>query len=291
MRCSDVATNICEQTEGERVLCDAQVHIWGADTPARPWPKVHGEPHREVPYGAQEIIEEMDRAGVERAVIVPPSWEGDRNDLAVNAVTDYPGRFCIMGRVNLGPAAPRDLSHWLDTPGMRGVRLTFHRPEMRRWLTDGSASWLWEEAERLGLPVMLLAPGQSAELVPIARRYRDLTLIIDHCNLSVEAVASDIGPAIDSLMPLVDCANVIMKISALPCYTEEVFPFQGLQGDIRRVIDAFGKDRCVWGSDISRLPCDYRDWATLFLEEFGLLSHEEAEAVGGATLCRALNWS
>lgn len=273
------------------MLCDAQVHIWGADTQARRWPKVHGEPHREIPFGAREIINEMDRAGVERAVIVPPSWEGDRNDLAVAAVTDYPGRFYIMGRVNLHSAKPRDLSHWRDTAGMLGVRLTFHRPEMRAWLTDGSAEWLWQETERLGLPVMLLAPGQSAELAPIARRYPDLTLIVDHCNLSTEAVASDIGPVIESLMPLVDYENVIIKISALPCYTDEAFPFKGLQGHIRRVIDAFGKDRCVWGSDISRLTCDYRDWATLFHGEFGLLSADEAAAVGGTTLCRALHWS
>jgi len=273
------------------VLCDAQVHIWGADAPTRPWPKVHGEPHRATPYGAKEIIGEMDRAGVERAVIIPPSWEGDRNDLAVEAVTDYAGRFCIMGRVDLRSSTPGDLSHWRDTPGMLGVRLTFHRPEMRAWLTDNSADWLWREAERLGLPVMLLAPGQSEALVPIARRYRDLTMIVDHCNLSTEATASDIGPVIESLMPLVEYENVIMKISALPCYSDEPFPFPGLHGHIRRVIDAFGHDRCVWGSDISRLTCDYRDWVTLFQAEFGLLSHQESESVGGATLRRALNWS
>ena len=273
------------------MLCDAQVHIWGADTASRPWPKVRGTPHRAEPFGAREVIEEMDRAGVERAVIVPPSWEGDRNDLAVAAVTDYPGRFCIMGRVNLADSGPRDLSHWRDTPGMRGVRMTFHRPEMRAWLTDGSAEWLWRETERVGLPVMLLAPGQSHELLPIARRYPDLTLIIDHCNLSTEDGADDVGPVIDSLMPLVDCENVIIKISALPCYTDETFPFAALQRHIRRVVDAFGRDRCVWGSDISRLTCDYRDWATLFRAEFGLLDAAEAAAVGGATLCRALRWS
>ncbi len=274
-----------------QVLCDAQVHIWGADSPSRPWPKVHGEPHRAVPYSAKEIIAEMDRADVERAVIIPPSWEGDRNDLAVAAVADYPGRFGIMGRVDLQSGEVRDLAHWRDTPGMLGVRLTFHRPEMRAWLTDERTEWLWRGAEQLGLPVMLLAPGQSDALVPIARRHRDLTLIIDHLNLSTEAVASDIGPVIESLMPLVEFENVIMKISALPCYTDEPFPFPELQGHIRRIVDAFGHERCVWGSDISRLTCDYREWVTLFRAEFGLLNHEEARAVGGATLGRVLNWS
>ncbi len=272
------------------MLCDAQVHIWGADSPARPWPKIHGEPHRAAPYGAKEIIGEMDRAGVERAVISPPSWEGDRNDLAVEAVTDYPGRFCIMGRVDLRSGAPIDLSHWRDTPGMRGVRLTFHRPEMRAWLTDPDTERLWREAERCDLPVMLLAPGQSDALVPIASRHPNLNLVIDHCNLPTDAVASDIGPVIESLMPLVDYENVFIKISALACYTDEPFPFPGLHRHIRRVIDAFGPDRCCWGSDISRLTCDYREWVTLFRADFGLLSHKEAELVGGATLRRVLDW-
>ncbi len=272
------------------MLCDAQVHIWGADTKERPWPSVHGTPHREEPYGAAEIITEMDRAGVERAVIVPPSWEGDRNDLAVDAVLTYPGRFAIMGRVDLFKEKTTNLDTWLKTPGMLGVRLTFHRPEMWPWLTDGSAEWLWRGAERVGLPVMMLAPGQSAAIASIAKRYPELQIVVDHLNLSTDPHAEDVGPTIDSLAPMVDCPNVAFKISALPCYTDESFPFPVLQGHIRRVIDTFGPERCMWGSDISRLTCDYIDWVSIFKPETGVLSAAEAELVGGATLRRVLNW-
>jgi predicted TIM-barrel fold metal-dependent hydrolase len=272
------------------MLCDAQIHLWGANRPDRPWPAVHGEPHRALPYSAAEVLAEMDLAGVDRAVIVPPSWEGDRNDLALAAVADHPDRFAVMGRIDLNDPSVHDLSRWRETPGMLGLRLTFHRPEMRPWLTDGSADWLWREAEGRGLPVMLLAPGQSSAIGQIARRHPELRLIVDHLNLPAVVGARDIGPTIESLLALVDRENVIVKISALPCYTDEPAPFSGLQRHIRRVVDAFGADRCVWGSDLSRLPCAYREWVALFEPGAGLLDAAEAAAVGGATLCRVLDW-
>lgn len=78
------------------LICDSQVHVWGANTPERPWPaRAHAQ--REIPLGHEELLREMDAAGVERLVIVPPSWEGDRNDLAFAAVKANPNRFAIMG--------------------------------------------------------------------------------------------------------------------------------------------------------------------------------------------------
>ena len=71
-----------------REVVDSQIHIWGANTPERPWP-THAwdgkpaHPQREEPLGAEETLARMDEAGVARAVLVPPSWEGDRNDLAL----------------------------------------------------------------------------------------------------------------------------------------------------------------------------------------------------------------
>jgi L-fuconolactonase len=89
-------------------ITDAQVHILGVDTPDRPWPKVsHSYAHREIPLSTVELVAQMDAAGVDRAVTAPPSWDGDRNDLAQEAVRLHPGRFAIMGT---------GLSEWLGWP-------------------------------------------------------------------------------------------------------------------------------------------------------------------------------
>lgn len=267
---------------------DAQVHIWGADTPARPWPAVHGEPHRDPPFSAEEIVAAMDRANVDAAVIVPPSWEGDRNDLALAAVRAHPDRFGVMGRLDV--STPPDLSRWRDAPGMLGVRLTFHRPEMRSWLTDGTCDRLFADAEEAAVPVMVFAPGQTPALVEVARRHPGLVLIVDHLNLATDATAADIAPCIDALRPLVAFENAAVKISALPCHTQERFPFPDLARAIRRVVDDFGPDRCAFGSDISRLPCPYGEWVAMFDAATGVLDAAESEAVGGETIRRLLRF-
>ena len=67
------------------LIVDGQVHIWAASTPQRPWPARHA-PHWPVPLGADDLIKEMAVAGVNRAVLVPPSWEGERNDLVIEEI-------------------------------------------------------------------------------------------------------------------------------------------------------------------------------------------------------------
>src|SRR2546426_3686647 len=86
------------------LIVDAQVHIWGADTPNRPWPP--GRAHQaQKPYPVTKdlVLEGMKGAGVERVVLVPPSWEGDRNDLALEAARLHPDRFAVMGRLEDDP--------------------------------------------------------------------------------------------------------------------------------------------------------------------------------------------
>ena len=109
-------------------IVDAQVHVWGADTPERPWPRGgNPKPHREIPWTAAELVAGMDAAGIGAAVIVPPGWEGERNDLALAAVAQYPGRFAVMGRFDPLLHDPFDaFQRWRDQPGMLGVRFTFH---------------------------------------------------------------------------------------------------------------------------------------------------------------------
>lgn len=91
------------------LIVDAQVHIWGPETPERPWPKGRAAPHRAQPFSRDDLLQEMDAAGVARVVIVPPSWEGDRNDLALAAARLHPRPLCGDGTA-AGRAAP---ARWL----------------------------------------------------------------------------------------------------------------------------------------------------------------------------------
>jgi predicted TIM-barrel fold metal-dependent hydrolase len=272
-------------------IIDAQVHIWGADTPERPWPPYGASyVHRAEPLGKDELLREMDAAGVDRAVIVPPSWEGDRNDLALEAARLHPNRFAVMGRLAIERPESRDaVATWRDQPGMLGVRLTFHREPHRTWLFDGTAEWFWEAAESAGIPVMVFVPGAIPKIGEVAARHPALRLVIDHLALSTEKDA-ELGPAIEPVLGLARYPNVAVKASALPCYVTETYPFLSLHAHIRRVVEAFGPQRVFWGTDLSRLPCPYRQAVTLFTEELGFLSDTDKEWIMGRGIAEWLHW-
>lgn len=270
-------------------LTDAQVHIWGANTPERPWPsgdQVH--PQREIPLGKDELLQAMDEAGVNRAVLVPPSWEGIYNDLVLEAAAAHPARFAAMGRVDL--QQPRSLRDWLAQPGMLGVRTIFYLPAQRPWLSDGTAEWLWKEAEEHAIPMMSFSPGQTASYGDIARRHPAMRLVIDHCNLGLDVKDDAIGPELEPLLALADQANIAVKISSLPSFVTESYPFRSLHGHIKSIIDAFGVQRCMWGSDLTRLTCPYRQWLQVILEELDFLDDHDRAMLLGGTLENWLNW-
>jgi L-fuconolactonase len=142
---------------------------------------------------------------------------------------------------------------------------------------------------------MLSAPGRTPELRQLARQFPELRLILDHMNVKVGG--SD--PAmlyerfVDSLPPLYELAeepNVAVKISVLPRYANDSFPFISLHPHILNVIRTFGAGRCMWGSDVTQLPCSYSDWLKAMLMAIGHLPRTDQVAVMGGTLSRWLNW-
>src|SRR3989442_15537492 len=175
------------------LIVDAQVHIWGADTRDRPWPP--GRAHQaQKPYPVTRdlVLAGMKEAGVDRAVLVPPSWEGDRNDLALEAARLYPDRFAVMGRLALETPESRALvAGWKKQPGMLGLRFTFHTELQKPWLTDGTAEWLWPAAERAGIPVMIFPPGSIPAVDRIAERHPGLKLVIDHLRSEERRVGKE----------------------------------------------------------------------------------------------------
>jgi predicted TIM-barrel fold metal-dependent hydrolase len=268
------------------VITDSQVHIWGANTADRPWPKGgEARAQRPVPLEMSELLAEMDAAGVDRAVIVPPSWEGDRNDIALEATRRYPDRLAVMGRVDLSQPDFYDIGRWRDQVGMLGVRLTFHTGALLR-----DAEWLFRAASAESVPVMIFGPGLTSAFGDVARRFPELRLIIDHLNFATTESLPALGHVIEPLLALAELENVAVKLSALPCLLRPEDRLVDLAPSVRAVVDAFGAERSMWGSDLSRLPIDYAEWVQAGLAGFGCLSEEETRLVMGETLAYWLNW-
>lgn len=274
------------------IITDAQVHVWRPETADRPWP----DGTRDYAHGdampAETMVRLMDATGVHRAVLVPPSWEGDRNDYCAAAARAHPERFTVAGRIPLDrPKDAGELRRWCAAGALRGIRLTFSRGASREWLRDGTAEWLWPAAQAAGVPVFLFAPGLLDEVARIARRYPRLRIAVDHLALGTELRDQEIDPVLDALLPLAAFENVAVKATSLPSYVSEEFPFPSLHARISRVIDAFGVRRVFWGSDVTRLPVAYRECVELFTCALPFLSGEDRSWVMGRALSEWIGWS
>lgn len=277
-----------------RTIVDAQAHLWKAESPDWKW--VPGRrPQLPEPFTIEKLLPMMDEAGVDRVVIVPPSWPGDRNDYAIEAVTRYPNRFAIMGRLPLEKpqeSAAR-LPAWKQQPGMKGVRLTFQN-DMMKLLTEGHTDWFWPLAEKYQLPVMFFAPNNVPKFVPIAERYPGLSLIIDHMSLNQEiAKEGKIRAAIDEVVKLARFPNVSVKISSAPNFSHEPYPWRDMTEHLKRCFDAFGPRRCYWGTDLtnSLAKATYRQRIEHFTKDLDFLSEEDKNWVMGKAILARLNWS
>jgi predicted TIM-barrel fold metal-dependent hydrolase len=277
---------------GNRIIVDSQIHLWKAESPDWPW--VPGrKPQLPEPFSIERLVPMMDEAGVDRCVVVPPSWPGDRNDYGLEAARRYPDRFAVMGRIKLeDPNSARLLPTWLEQKGMVGVRVTFMR-EQSELLTSGAADWLWPAAEKAGLSVMFLAPGNMPRFAPIAERHPGLTLIIDHMSLMLDiAKAGKLKEAIDAVVALAKYPNVSCKLSSAPTYSFEPYPFRDMTEHLKRCFDAYGPQRCYWGTDLTNAidKCTYRQRVTHFTEELPFLSESDKDWVMGKAILQRLNW-
>ena len=272
-------------------IVDSQVHLWQAESPDRPWPPGRAQDaQKPYPISKETMLFQMDLAGVRRAVIVPPSWEGDRNDVALEAAQTYPDRFAVMGRLDLkDPASPGKVAAWKQQPGMLGMRFTFHNEHYRHLLTDGSTDWLWPALEAAGIPIMIIMPDALDHLDRIAAAHPGLKVVIDHVGLETGQ-----GPAAFDNLPnvcrLARHPNVAVKASGMPSLSAEPYPFRDLHPHIRTLVDAFGPQRTFWGTDLTRMPCTYYECITLFTEHLPWLQGDDLEWVMGRAICEWLDW-
>jgi len=269
-------------------IVDSQIHLWESGTPSNS--------HRQYTvFTAKQAIAMMDEAGVEAAVIHPPPWDSGGDDIAFAAVRDYPDRFAILGEltVEMAESRPR-LDAWRSQPGMLGLRLLALQDPMRSWIADGTLDWLWAGAERAGVPIALLATDSLTALGDIAERHPGLRLTIDHLggrggNTTLKDAEAMVH--MPELLALAKYPNVAVKATGAPGYSAEAYPYPIMQSYVRQIFDAFGPHRTFWGTDITKMPCSWRQCVTMFTEELPWLSGQDKELVMGKGICNWWGWN
>ena len=267
-------------------IIDAQVHLWANGNPS-----AH---HRQVTaFLAEHLLREMDEAGVDGALIHPHlPWDPQANALAVDAARRYPQRFAVLGE--LPPDKPESrgkIAGWRQQSGMLGLRFALVQPHEKTWHEDGTMDWVWPAAAQAGLPVAILAWRFLPTVKAIAERHPNLRLLLDHCGLIRPAQDEAAFADLDQLLGLARLPNVAIKATGAPHYSTAPYPFRNIHDHLHRIYDAYGPQRFFWGTDLTRMPCSYRQCVTLFTEELPWLSGRDLELVMGRALCDWIGWN
>ncbi len=272
-------------------IVDAQIHLWSSGPPTNPM-------HRQVSsYSAEECVKDMDAAGVDAAIIHPPGWDPNAGAVAEAAAQKYPNRFAILGNFPLDKPENRSLiGTWKSRPGMLGLRYAFTQPHQQNWMTDGTMDWLWPAAEKAGIPIALMASNFLPVVARVAERHPGLKLIIDHFGRTRGGPSTRSGGAaafgnVEEVAGLARHPNVALKATGAPGESNEPYPYRDIHPYVRRLYDAFGPTRFFWGTDITRMPCSWRQCVTMFTEALPWLQGRDRELVMGRAVCDWLGWN
>ena len=273
-------------------VIDVQVHPFDRDHPARPWA---GPSHGLASVTGDEMVAAMDRVGVDAAVLVS-SFSAYRFDpsYALSVYAAYPDRFRVVTPVDAtDPAIDDVVATWSATKGAVGIRIIL-REGMPMDAANPGLDRAFNAAARHGLPVNLLCWGRLDLGLECVQRHPDTVIVIDHLGLLQPAkppAPAEPWADLPKLLAIAAYANARVKISGACTMSREPFPYNDIWDPILRVIDAFGVDRCMWGTDWTRTinMLTYEQGVAPFRETSRLSKTDKARLMGG-TVETVYNW-
>lgn len=195
---------------------------------------------------ADWLLETVASHGVERVIAVQPRAYGDDHAYLASVLARHGDAVIGVGYVDPLEVEPGERVARLAGMGMRGIRLD-PRGDGGAWLPRERAAATWEAAARHGLAIeLLIGMGQVPLLGPYLANWPQVTVVVEHMALYGEPRPFDNGP----LLALAGHPNLAVKISALASLSDEPTPYHDVQPVARRVRDAFGAGRVLWGSDM-----------------------------------------
>jgi predicted TIM-barrel fold metal-dependent hydrolase len=272
---------------------DSQVHVYERNHPGRPWAGfLHGPPQAT----GDDMVAAMDAVGVDGALLVSPfSMYRYDASYAIDVHAAHPGRFALIKPVDpTDPNVAHTIADWASTRGAVGIRLML-RPEVTTDAADPGLNRVLAVAARHALPVNLLCWGRLEQAGVLAARNPNTMLVIDH--LGLQQPFEPPPPArpfadLPKLLKLAAYQNVTVKISGACTLSHEPFPYTDLWEPLGRIFDAFGFDRCMWGTDWTRAVAllTYQQGVEAF-RVTDRLSGSDRIALMGETLKRIYKWA
>ena len=244
-------------------VLDSQVHAYERNHPGRPWV---GTLHGPAEVTGDQMVAAMDEVGVDGAVLVSPfSMYRYDASYALAVFAKHPSRFRLVKPID--PTDPRvadTIAAWAATKGTVGIRI-FLRDAVSTDPADPAINRVLATAAHHSLPVNVACTGRLDQARQLAARNPNTRMVIDHLGLPQPQEPPPPAEPFADLPKLLAMAahdNVAVKISGACTLSHEPFPYKDIWDPLARIFDAFGFDRCMWGTDWTRAV--------------GLLTYEQA---------------
>ncbi len=270
-------------------IIDAHIHLWSHDHtryPDKGW-RANGQSTLPPNDGtAERVVAMMDESGVAWALNVQVPWYEEDNRYHHDAVTRFPGRFSFLAVVDLDtPGAGDRLTAMVETERAQGVRIHLVEPGRTEKVCAGAHDDVLAAAARAGIPVQFLArdASQLDAAWHVARHFDGLKVVIDHLCHPDPSHAPDYTPWAP-FFGLASYPAAYVKVSLQVNCSKAAFPFADLHGFQRRTLEAYGVDRCMWGSNYPLFPDRYRydDILAVVRDHLpGLSTADKARLLGG----------
>ena len=233
----------------------------------------------------------MDAVG---AILVSPfSMYRYDASYALDVFAAHPSRFRLVKPVDpTDPAIVDTIADWASTDGTVGIRI-FLRDNASTDPADPAINRVLATAAQHSLPVNLACTGRLDQAAQLASRNPNTRLVIDHLGLPQPHEPPPAEPFADlpKLLALAAKDNIAMKISGACTLSHEPFPYKDIWDPLFRIFDAFGFNRCMWGTDWTRAVglLTYEQGVESFRVTDRLSDHDRALLMD-ETLQRVYNW-
>jgi predicted TIM-barrel fold metal-dependent hydrolase len=267
------------------MIIDAHAHIGSTDLERYPLHNPASTYRPTAEASAEVLRARMQEAGIDRVFTITPGYYGWDNRYPLDALQGNEDWLAVG--VLIDPKSPHSRRELEDCVrrGACGLRIQQHL-FYHEGLDNPAITPLWAAAAELGLPIDVNATQE--EYPQVERRLREFprtTMILDHCGY---VSGGKLRPATNTVAPVLELArhpNAYAKLTFIGLASEEDFPFRDVHWMVRQVVDAFGPERCLWGSNFPvslrqpRMTCTQA--VALFAEAIDLSREERRWILGG----------
>ncbi len=229
------------------------MHVWSDDTARFPFanPNAPNFKPPKIAATVEMLLEEMDKFGITHCALVQVIYYGWDNRYVAHCIKTHPQRFRAQGLIDpTDPKVVEKLEYWMRQHGLSGMRFSpiYYRGK-DEWLNSEPHLALWKKAEKLGAVFnFFIATEQLPKLEEMVRRFPGVKVVIDHLA-RIDLKAANPEPEFDKLLALARYPNVSAKVSELNILSPlKKYPYADTFPWVKRLYDAFGPDRLLWGT-------------------------------------------